>query len=126
MRYGSIDPQLFIQNRRNFTQLLPPASMAIFQANDIMPTNADGTMPFRQNNDLFYLSGVDQEESILLLFPDATLPQHREILFLKETSEHILVWEGYKLTKEQAREQTGVRTIMWLEQFKTVLPALMN
>jgi Xaa-Pro aminopeptidase len=74
MRYGPIDPQLFIQNRRNFVQHLLPASMAIFHANDIMPTNADGTMAFRQNSDLFYLSGVDQEESILLLFPDATLP----------------------------------------------------
>ncbi|SNR42212.1 MULTISPECIES: aminopeptidase P N-terminal domain-containing protein [Hymenobacter] len=126
MRYGSISPDLFIQNRRRFTQQLPPASLAIFQSNDIMPTNADGTMAFRQNSDLFYLSGVDQEESILVIFPDAALPQYREILFLKETSEHILVWEGYKLTKEQAREQTGVRTIMWLESFKTVLPALMN
>ncbi|TGE10258.1 aminopeptidase P N-terminal domain-containing protein [Hymenobacter fodinae] len=126
MRYGSISPDLFIENRRRFTQQLPPASLAIFQSNDIMPTNADGTMPFRQNNDLFYLSGVDQEESILVIFPDAVLPQYREILFLKETSEHILVWEGYKLTKEQAREQTGVRTIMWLDSFKTVLPALMN
>lgn len=126
MRYGSIDPQLFIQNRHNFTQLLPPASMAIFQANDVMPTNADGTMPFRQNNDLFYLSGVDQEESILLLFPDATLPQHREILFLKETSEHILVWEGYKLTKDEARTQSGVKSIMWLDSFPSVLIALMN
>ncbi|ALD20216.1 aminopeptidase P N-terminal domain-containing protein [Hymenobacter sp. DG25A] len=126
MRYGSIDPQLFIQNRRNFTLLLPPASMAIFQANDVMPTNADGTMPFRQNNDLFYLSGVDQEESILLLFPDATLPQHREILFLKETSEHILVWEGYKLTRDEARAQSGVKSIMWLDSFPSVLIALMN
>ncbi|QIX60824.1 M24 family metallopeptidase [Hymenobacter lutimineralis] len=126
MRYGSIDPQLFSENRRRFTEQLPAASLAIFHSNDVMPTNADGTMPFRQNNDLFYLSGVDQEESILVIFPDAVLPQYREILFLKETSEHILVWEGYKLTKEQARQQSGVRTIMWLEQFKTVLPALMN
>ncbi|SNC75148.1 Xaa-Pro aminopeptidase [Hymenobacter gelipurpurascens] len=126
MRYGSISPDLFIENRRRFTQQLPAASLAIFQSNDVMPTNADGTMAFRQNNDLFYLSGVDQEESILVIFPDAVLPQYREILFLKETSDHILVWEGYKLTKEQAREQTGVQTIMWLDSFKTVLPALMN
>jgi len=126
MRYGPIDPQLFVHNRRNFTQLLPPASLAIFQSNDIMPTNADGTMAFRQNSDLFYLSGVDQEESILLIFPDAKLPQYREILFLKETSEHILVWEGYKLTKDQAREQTGVPTVLWLESFPQVLAAVMN
>ena len=105
MRYGPISPELFIQNRRNFTALLPPASLAIFHSNDIMPTNADGTMAFRQNNDLFYLAGVDQEESILVIFPDAVLPQYREILFLKETSEHILVWEGYKLTKDEARAQ---------------------
>ncbi|MCB2407372.1 aminopeptidase P N-terminal domain-containing protein [Hymenobacter lucidus] len=126
MRYGPIDPQLFIQNRRNFVQQLPPASLAIFHSNDTMPTNADGHMAFRQNNDLFYLSGVDQEESILVICPDAKLPQYREILFLKETSDHILVWEGYKLTKDQARAQSGVPTIMWLESFESVLPALMN
>ncbi|MFD2785291.1 aminopeptidase P N-terminal domain-containing protein [Hymenobacter rubripertinctus] len=126
MRYGPISPDLFKENRRRFREQLPPASLAIFHSNDVMPTNADGTMAFRQNNDLFYLSGVDQEESILVVFPDAVLPQHREILFLKETSEHILIWEGYKLTKEQAREQSGVATIMWLEAFDSVLPALMN
>ena len=126
MRYGPISPELFVENRRRFREQLPPASLAIFHSNDVLPTNADGTMAFRQNNDLFYLSGVDQEESILVLFPDAVLPQHREILFLKETSEQILIWEGYKLTREQAREQSGVPTIMWLEAFESVLPALMN
>ncbi|MBH8558189.1 aminopeptidase P N-terminal domain-containing protein [Hymenobacter negativus] len=126
MRYAPLAPELFIENRRRFRELLPPASLAIFQSNDIMPTNADGTMAFRQSNDLFYLSGVDQEESILVIFPDARLPQHREILFLKETSEHILIWEGYKLTKEEARQNSGIPTIMWLDSFKSVLPALMN
>ncbi|MBC6990650.1 aminopeptidase P N-terminal domain-containing protein [Hymenobacter sp. BT491] len=126
MRYGSIAPTLFTHNRRNFTQQLLPASLAIFHSNDIMPTNADGTMAFRQNNDLFYLSGVDQEESILLLFPDAKLLQHREILFLRETSDLILVWEGYKLTKDEACQLSGIKTIMWLDSFKQVLTALMN
>lgn len=126
MRYAPLAPELFVENRRRFREQLPPASLAIFQSNDIMPTNADGTLAFRQNNDLFYLSGVDQEESILVLFPDARLPQHREILFLKETSEHILIWEGYKLTKDEARQNSGIRTIMWLDSFKSVLPALMN
>ena len=126
MRYAPLAPELFIENRRRFRELLPPASLAIFQSNDIMPTNADGTMAFRQSNDLFYLSGVDQEESILVIFPDARLAQHREILFLKETSEHILIWEGYKLTKDEARTNSGIPTIMWLESFKSVLPALMN
>ena len=126
MRYAPLAPELFVENRRRFRELLPPASLAIFQSNDIMPTNADGTMAFRQNNDLFYLSGVDQEESILVIFPDARLPQHREILFLKETSEHILIWEGYKLTKDEARQNSGIRTVMWLDSFSSVLPALMN
>ena len=126
MRYAPLAPELFVENRRRFRELLPPASLAIFQANDVMPANADGTMAFRQNNDLFYLSGVDQEESILVIFPDARLAQHREILFLKETSEHILVWEGYKLTKDEARQHSGIPTVMWLDSFNAVLPALMN
>ena len=126
MRYASLAPELFVENRRRFRELLPPASLAIFQSNDVMPANADGTMAFRQNNDLFYLSGVDQEESILVVFPDARLAHHREILFLKETSEHILIWEGYKLTKDEARTNSGIPNIMWLNSFKSVLPALMN
>jgi Xaa-Pro aminopeptidase len=126
MRYGPIDSELFIENRRRFRELLPPQSLAIFNANDILPTNADGTLALKQNSDLFYLSGVDQEESILLICPDAALEKHREILFLRETSEHILVWEGYKLTKDEARAVSGVRTIMWLDSFPAVLAALMN
>ena len=126
MRYGPIAPELFVENRRRFCALLPPRSLAIFNANDILPTNADGTLALRQNNDLFYLSGVDQEESILLICPDAALEKHREILFLKETSEHILVWEGYKLTKAQGRAVSGVQSIMWLDAFPAVLAALMN
>jgi Xaa-Pro aminopeptidase len=126
MRYGPIAPELFIENRRRFRELLPPQSLAIFNANDILPTNADGTLALKQNTDLFYLSGVDQEESILVICPNAVLPKHREILFLRETSEHILVWEGYKLTKEEARQVSGVPTIMWLDAFPAVLAALMN
>jgi Xaa-Pro aminopeptidase len=126
MRYTPLAPEHYVENRRRLRELLPPGAMAIFQSNDIMPTNADGTMAFRQNNDLYYLSGVDQEESILVIFPGATLERHREILFLKETSEHILVWEGYKLTKDEARTQSGIPTIMWLDSFNTLLPSLMN
>ena len=126
MRYGPIAPELFIENRRRFRELLPPQSLAIFNANDILPTNADGTLALKQNTDIFYLSGVDQEESILVICPDAALPKHREILFLKETSDHILVWEGYKLTKDEAKAVSGVPTIMWLDSFPAVLAALMN
>jgi Xaa-Pro aminopeptidase len=100
-------------------------ALAIFNSNDIMPTNADGTMPFRQNNDLLYLSGVDQEESILTVFPHCTTEAHRQVLFLKETSPEIAIWEGEKLTKEKARELTGIKTIYWLNQFESVLKTLM-
>ena len=93
MKYLPIDSQLFVKNRKKLMELMMPGSLAIFNANDIFPTNADGTMAFRQNNDLFYLSGVDQEESILMLFPDAPNEKHREVLFLKETNEEIAIWE---------------------------------
>ncbi|KAA5548671.1 aminopeptidase P N-terminal domain-containing protein [Adhaeribacter rhizoryzae] len=125
MKYQSIDADLFVQNRKKFCSRLKPCSLAVFQSNDIMPTNADGTMAFRQNSDLFYLSGIDQEESILLLFPEAKEVKHQEILFVRETNDHILTWEGYKLTKEQAREVSGIKTIFWTSEFKQVFNALM-
>ena len=95
--------------------------MAIFNSNDIMPTNADGTMPFRQNNDLFWLSGVDQEESILLLFPNHEDKTKREVLFLKETNKHIAIWEGQKLSKKEAFETSGISTVYWLSEFEEYL-----
>ncbi|MFM8346424.1 MAG: aminopeptidase P N-terminal domain-containing protein, partial [Bacteroidota bacterium] len=116
MRYDPIDPKLFIDNRRRLVAALkrraPGASdgpLAVFNSNDIMPTNADGTMPFRQNSDLFYLTGVDQEETVLILYPDAfDQDKHRELLFLRETNDHIATWEGEKLTRERAAELTGI------------------
>ncbi|QMU27228.1 aminopeptidase P family protein [Adhaeribacter radiodurans] len=125
MKYEPINPDLFILNRANFAKHLKKCSLAVFHSNDVMPTNADGTMAFRQNNDLFYLSGVDQEESILLLFPDTRDVRHREVLFIRETNDLILTWEGYKLTKEQAQAVSGIKTIYWLSEFKQVLNALM-
>ena len=121
MKYEPIGPELFVQNRRHFVKQLKPSSIAIFLSNDVMPVNADSTMPFRQNSDLFYLSGVDQEESILMLFPDAKDPRMREVLFVRETNDHILTWEGYKLTKQQAREISGIESIIWAHQFEQVL-----
>ncbi len=100
---------------------MQPKSLAILQANDIMPTNADGTMGFRQSSDLFYLSGVDQEETVLLIFPQHPDPKFREVLFVRETNEHIAVWEGEKLTKEQAREVSGIQTIYWTHQYETMM-----
>ena len=94
MKYDLIDSALFTENRKKFTSKIAAKSLAIFNSNDIFPISADSTMPFQQHRDIFYLSGVDQEESILVLFPDCTNEAHREILFLKETNAQIAVWEG--------------------------------
>ncbi|MCO6499007.1 MAG: aminopeptidase P N-terminal domain-containing protein [Vicingus serpentipes] len=124
MKYTPINNSLYISNRKKFEKHLKPKSIAVFNSNDIMPTNADGVMPFRQNNDLLYLSGIDQEESILVLFPDATNPKFHEILFVKETSELIAIWEGAKLTKEAATKQSGIKTVYWLSEFDKIFEAL--
>jgi Xaa-Pro aminopeptidase len=100
-------------------------SLAVFNSNDIFPISADSTMPFQQHRDILYLSGVDQEESILVLFPNASNPAHREVLFLKETSDLIAVWEGEKLTKETAFLTSGIKTVYWLQQFPTIFKQLM-
>lgn len=126
MRYHPIPQQLFINNRKRFVKELKPGSLAVFNSNDIMPTSADGTLAFKQQTDIFWLSGIDQEESILVICPDSKLPEHREILFVKETSELIAIWEGEKLTKKRATEVSGVQTVYWLSQFKTILHNLMN
>jgi len=120
MRYAPIGKDLFIENRRRLTQLLKPKSLVILNSNDIMPTNADGSMGFKQNTDLFYLTGVDQEETVLVLSPEHPDEKLREVLFLRETNETIAVWEGEKLTKEQAREVTGIKTIYWTHQYENV------
>jgi Xaa-Pro aminopeptidase len=125
MKYLPINSKMFVENRRRFSKKLKSGGLAVFNANDIMPTNADGTLGFIQNSDLFWLSGIDQEESILTIFPDAKNPAHREILFLKETNEHIAVWEGHKYTKEEATDTSGIKTVYWLSQFHTVFTALM-
>lgn len=121
MRYAQISSALFIKNRKNFTAKMELNSIAIFTSNDVMPNNADDEMGFSQNNDLFYLSGVDQEESILVLYPDASLPANREILFVKETSDLIKIWEGDKLTKEKALAVSGVKNVKWLQDFDLTL-----
>jgi Xaa-Pro aminopeptidase len=126
MKYHQLDRQLFIKNRAKFTAQMKPNSVAVFNSNDIYPVSADSTLPFAQHRDIFYLSGVDQEESILLLFPDAPYAHQKEILFLKETSAHIAVWEGEKLTKEKAFEVSGVKTVYWLQDFEKILFELMT
>lgn len=125
MKYRPIDSQLFVSNRSRLRSMIKPNSLVIVHANDVAPTNADGTMRFRKNSDLFYLSGVDQEHAILVLFPDAPDEKQREMLFVRETSEHIKVWEGVKLSKEQATEVTGIHEVHWLDEFSKFFRLLM-
>ncbi|MBT7240635.1 aminopeptidase P family protein [Flavobacteriaceae bacterium] len=126
MKYQAIPNTLFIKNRQKFTAQMISGSLAVFNSNDIYPVSADSTLPFAQHSDILYLSGADQEESILLLFPDALNPAHREILFVRETNEHIAVWEGAKYTKEKATAISGIQTIMWLSDFDKVFFDLMT
>ena len=126
MKYNPIPNQLFIKNRTKFVAQLKSKSIAVFNSNDIFTTGADSTMPFEQHSDIFYLSGVDQEESILLLFPDALDSSCREVLFVKETNDHIAIWEGAKLTKEQATKASGIKTVYWLSDFDKVFFDLMT
>ena len=124
MKYLPINSKLFQNNRANFIKHMKPNSLAVFNSNDIYNTGADSTLPFHQHRDIFHLSGVDQEESILVIFPTNKNKAHREILFLKETNEHIAIWEGEKLTKEKARAISGVDTIYWLNQFDSIFRQL--
>jgi Xaa-Pro aminopeptidase len=125
MKYLPIHRELFIKNRKNFMAQMKPNGVAIFNSNDIYPVSADSTLPFAQHRDIFYLSGVDQEESILLLFPDAPFEHLKEVLFLKETNEHIAIWEGEKLTKDRAFEVAGIKSVYWLQDFHKVLKEVM-
>ena len=126
MRYLSIDNSLFIRNRRSLCGNIEEGGIAIFNSNDVMPTNADGVMPFKQNSDLFWLSGVNQEESTLLIYPGNKNKKEREILFLKETSELIAIWEGAKLSKDQAYEVSGIKSVFWLSEFEKKLTELIG
>ncbi|MDV6169646.1 aminopeptidase P family protein [Flavobacterium sp. DG1-102-2] len=126
MKYHQIDRNLFIKNRKKFMAEMKPKSVAVFNSNDIYPISADSTMPFQQHRDIFYLSGADQEETILLLCPDAPYEHLREILFVRETNEHIAIWEGEKLTKERATEVSGIKNIQWLQDFEKVLFEIMT
>lgn len=125
MKYSAINNNLFIENRKRFAASLKPNSIALFTSNDILPTNADGSMGFVQNSDLFYLSGVDQEETILLIYPDAVNGAFKEVLFVKETSELIAIWEGAKLNKEQATQTSGIKNVMWNNGFDAFLKSVM-
>ncbi len=126
MKYTTLDSKVYVQNRKNFSKRLAKGGMAIFNANDEMPRSADGTYKFRQNSDLYYLSGIDQEHTVLIIFPDCPNLVYREALFLRKTNDVIAVWEGHKYTMEEARLASGIQNIFWVEDFEKSLGMLMN
>ena len=125
MRHAPIDPALFTANRRRLVQLLPPGSVAVLHAADTLPTTGDGTLRIHPASDLFWASGIEQEESVLVLAPGAVNPAHREMLFLRQPNEQLATWEGAKLTTEQARQISGITKIRWLTEFPAAIHALL-
>lgn len=126
MKYPSLDQKIFTNNRKNFAKRLKSSSVAIFHSNDEFPKNADQSFLFKQNADFFYMTGIDQEQSILVLFPDCPNPLYREVLFLRQTNEYIAVWEGHKYTKEEAKQTSGIGNIYWLSEYETILHSIIN
>jgi Xaa-Pro aminopeptidase len=124
MKHTNPSSSLFIQNRNKFIAHIKPGSLALFVSNDFLPTNADGSLGFRQNSDLYYLTGILQEETVLLLFPDAKDKRFREVLFIRHTSPEIAQWEGHKLTKAQASEMSGIQTVYWYHEFDKILQTI--
>ena len=126
MKYTPIDQKLYIENRKRFAAALKPGAIAFFNSNDEMPRNGDQNHPFRQNSDLLWMTGIDQEQSLLVICPQHPLAEYREVLFLRKTNEHIAIWEGHKYTKEEARAASGIQHIYWTEEFFTMLPVMMH
>jgi Xaa-Pro aminopeptidase len=126
MRHEPIGKELFINNRKRLTKILKSGSLAVFNSNDIMPTNADGTLGFKQNSDLYYLTGIQQEESMLVICPDFPDKKYREVLFLREPNELMEKWEGHKLTKVEAKEISGIETVLWLSGFEKLFHHMMT
>jgi Xaa-Pro aminopeptidase len=126
MKYLPIENNLFTNNRKSFVSSIKPQSIAIFHANDEFPRSGDQAFIFKQNADFFYLTGIDQEQSILLLFPDCPNSVYKEVLFLRQTNEHIAVWEGHKYTKEEARAASGIQAVYWLSEYENILHSIIN
>ncbi|MEO7211608.1 aminopeptidase P family protein [Mucilaginibacter sp.] len=126
MKYLPVNEQLFTINRKNFVSRLKPRSIAIFHSNDEFLRSGDQNYIFKQNPDFFYLSGIDQEQSILLLFPNCPNPLYKEVLFLRQTSEHIAIWEGHKYTKDEARAASGIQAVFWLQDYDSILHGIIN
>ena len=125
MRHKPIKSKIFVQNRKRISDLMASKALAVVNANDVLPTNADGTLPMQPNADLFFLTGIEQEESILVLFPEAADEKHREILFVRQPNEHLQIWEGYKHTKADVRKISGIKNVQWLSEFPVLFRSLM-
>jgi Xaa-Pro aminopeptidase len=126
MKYPPISNEIFTNNRKSFVSRLKPRSLAVFHSNDEFPRNGDQNFLFKQNPDFFYLTGIDQEKSILILFPDCPNELYKEVLFLIQTNEHIAIWEGHKYTKEEASIASGIKSIFWLNEFDNILHSIIN
>ena len=126
MKYEALDQKLFIENRKRFVSQMKPHSIAVFVSNDEMPRSADAVHTWRQNPDLYHLTGIDQEQTMLILYPDCPNPKQKEILFLRKTNEHIAVWEGHKYTKEEGKAASGIENIVWNDSFESTLHVLMT
>lgn len=126
MKYEAISNEIFTYNRKNFVSRLKPSAIAIFHSNDEFPRNGDQSFLFKQNPDFFYLTGIDQEQSILILFPDCPNPLYKEVLFLRQTNEHIAIWEGHKYTKDEAKKASGIENVFWLGEYDVVLHSIIN
>ena len=126
MKYLRISPDLFINNRNNFVSRLKSNSIAIFNSSDEFPRSGDQTFIFKQNPDFFYLTGIDQEQCCLILFPDCPNPVYKTVLFLRQTNENIAVWEGHKYTKEEATATSGITAVYWTDDFDNILHSIIH
>tara|TARA_B100000287_G_scaffold184604_1_gene174575 strand:- start:2469 stop:3767 length:1299 start_codon:yes stop_codon:yes gene_type:complete len=127
MRYKALSSNFYKKNRVNYAEAMLSKSIAVFNSNDIYPISADSTyFPFQQHRDIFYLTGIEQEETILLIYPDADKIKEREILFIKKTDEKIAIWEGEKLSLEKARDLSGIETVFWLSDFEKIFDSIVD
>ena len=126
MKVKITNDKLFIKNRQSFSSTIEKNGLAIINTNDEFPRSGDQIHQFKQNPDFFYLTGIDQEQCIILIFPDCPNPLYKEVLFLRQTNEHIAVWEGHKFTKEEAKAISGIQNIFWIDEFWNILSSIIH
>lgn len=126
MKYLPLDPNIFLQNRKRFVKAMDPMSIAIFNSNDELPTNGDALYPFKQNSDLYWLTGIQQEDTMLILAPFHPDPTLREVLVLVRPNELKEKWDGHRLRKEEATAISGIKSILWLDSLDAVLQTMIH